>query len=184
MRGLTGMLSVVTVGMLATGTAAQERADFSGAWTSPPLPASRGGPDYLPAALPGTGWGSEFTIIQAGDQLVVERIFYSRGDLQPVLKFRYALDGTETVNGFWMGRGVQEQVSRVEWEGDNLVITTVHGFVNPEDGRTETQEVRQVLTLRWSTRSPAYEPSLVLETTASGVLGGPPTSVRTVYTKR
>ena len=45
MRGLTGVLSVVAVGMLATGSVAQERADFSGAWGSQPVPASRGGPE-------------------------------------------------------------------------------------------------------------------------------------------
>lgn len=184
MRRRIGVLSVIAAGLLATATAAQQRADFSGAWTSPPVPASRGGPDYLPPARPGTGWGPEFTIAQSRDELVVERVFFSRGDLQPVLKFRYALDGSETVNGIWMGRGLQEQVSRVEWQGDNLVITTVHGFVNPETGRAETQEVRQTLSLRWSTRSPAYEPALVVETVASGVMGGPPSSVRTVYTKR
>ena len=180
MRGLTGVLSVVALGVLATGSVAQERVDFSGAWGSQPVPANRGGLDYLPAARPGTGWGSEFTIAQSGDELVVERVFFSRGDLQPALKFRYALDGSETVNGVWMGRGLQEQVSRTAWEGENFVITTLHSFLNPEDGRLETQEVRRVLSLRWSTRSPAYEPSLVVEM----AVGGVEASVRTVYTKR
>jgi hypothetical protein len=117
------------------------------------------------------------------DGLTLERVFFSRGDLQPRLKFLYSLDGSETRNAVMMGRGLQEQVSRTSWEGDKLVITTVYSFVNPEDGRPETQEVTQTLSLQ-SSRSPARPPSLVVETTRSGVLGGPSSSTRTVYTKR
>ena len=131
----------------------------------------------------GSGWGAEFTITQDMHGLTLERVFFSRGDLQPVLKFRYALDGSETRNVVLMGRGPQEQVSSTAWDGDRLVITTVYSFVNPEDGQTETQEVTQTLALQPS-RSPARSASLVVETTRSGVLGGPSSSTRTVYTRR
>jgi len=131
----------------------------------------------------GSGWGPSITIAQDRTNLRVERVFFVRGDLQPALKFHYSLDGAETRNTFMMGRGMQEQVSRTVWEGDNLVITTVHTFRNPEDGRTMTSEVSRTLSLQ-SPSYPARPPSLVVETTIGGVLGGPSPSTRTVYTKR
>ena len=115
--------------------------------------------------------------------LTVERVFFSRGDLQPALKFQYSLEGLETTNAVLMGRGLQEQVSRAVWEGDRLVITTVYDRVNPEDGRAMTSEVVQTLSLR-AARSPSGRASLVIETLRGGVLGGPSSVTRTVYTRR
>jgi hypothetical protein len=62
------------------------------------------------------------------------------------------------------------------WQSSTLVITTTHSFVNPQDGRTMTSETRQVLSLE----SPA---TLAIETTRSGVLGGKPSTTRTIYRK-
>ena len=114
--------------------------------------------------------------------LTVERVFFVPGDLQPVMKFRYALDGAETKNTVLMGRGFQEQISKTDWEGARLVITTVHSFSDPEDGRPMTTEVTQSLWLE----QPTYlvrPPSLVVETTISGVLGGAASTTRTIYTR-
>ena len=124
----------------------------------------------------GSGWGSPLTIAQDGGRLTVEYAFFGRGDMQPPLKFIYALDGSETRNSVMMGRGVQQQVSRTRWEGDTLLITTIHTFTNPATGKPMTQEVRQKLSLN----SPA---SLVVETTRPGVLGGPSFTTTTVYQK-
>jgi len=176
------VLTLVVVGVFATGGAAQDRPDFSGTWTSATVSPTRGGP-ALPGARLGSGWGLEFTIVQGTDSLLVERVFFVRGDLQPVMKFRYSLDGSETRNSVRMGRGLQRQTSRSEWDGDELVITTVHGFLDPGDGQARGQEVTQTLSLQ-AARTPAWGPSLVVETTVSGALGGLPSSTRTVYTKR
>jgi hypothetical protein len=166
----------------------QSRPDFSGVWIAPAEPA------VVPAASDprapsggvgapfrigdmGSGWGSPVTVVQSGNRLTVEYPFFSAYDLQPPLKFTYALDGTESRNSVMMGRGLQEQRSRTGWTGSTLVITTQHTLANPADGRTITAEVRQSLTLQ----SPA---SLLIETTRAGVLGGSATTTRYVYTKR
>jgi hypothetical protein len=96
--------------------------------------------------------------------------------MQPPLKFTYALDGSETKNAVMMGRGIQEETSKARWSADSLIITTTHMFANPETGQPMPMEVRRVLSLESPT-------SLVVEVTRSGVLGGPPTETRTVYTK-
>ena len=99
-----------------------------------------------------------------------------RGDMQPPLKFVYALDGTETKNSVMMGRGIQVQTSKTAWDGEKLVITTTHSFDNPANGQAMKMEVKQTLML-------SLPASLVVETTRSGMLGGPATTTRTVYKK-
>jgi hypothetical protein len=56
------------------------------------------------------------------------------------------------------------------------VITTTFLFNHPENGRPETTEVKQVLSLDVSG-------SLVITTTRSGFAGGPPTTSTTTYRK-
>lgn len=124
----------------------------------------------------GSGWGSTITIAQDATRLTVEYAFFARGDMQPPLRFAYALDGSESRNSVMMGRGIQMQISKTAWDGDKLVITTTHSLVDPSSGKPATATVTQTLSLE----SPA---SLVVETTRTGVLGGPTTSARTVYRK-
>lgn len=124
----------------------------------------------------GSGWGSNLTVTQDEKQLVIEYAFFVRGDLQPPLRFVYALDGSETTNSVMMGRGIQEQKSRTAWDTDKLVITTVHTFQNPDTGDEIPVEVTQTLSLESPT-------SMIVETTRAGVLGGPTTTTRTVYRK-
>ena len=95
----------------------------------------------------GSGWGSNITITQDASRLTVEYMFFARGDMQPPLKFVYALDGSETRNSVMMGRGIQAQTSKTAWDGDKLVITTVHTFAHPETGQPMTIEVKQTLSL-------------------------------------
>jgi len=122
----------------------------------------------------GSGWGSPLTITQDASRITIEYAFFGRGDLQPPLKFVYGLDGSETKNTVMMGRGMQVQSSKTAWDGDKLVITTIHTFADPNTGKPATAEVKQVLSLD----SPAM---LVVETTRAGVLGGPASTTRTVY---
>jgi hypothetical protein len=124
----------------------------------------------------GSGWGPTITIAQDAMRLTVEYAFFTRGDMQPPLKFVYALDGSETKNTVMMGRGMQTQTSKAAWNAATLVITTAHPFADPATGKPGTAEVTQVLSLESPT-------SLVVETTRSGVLGGAATTTRTVYRK-
>src|SRR5688572_5198435 len=120
----------------------------------------------------GSGWGSPITITQDAQQLTVEYAFFGRGDMQPPLRFVYALDGSETRNSVMMGRGIQLQTSTAAWNGDRLVITSVHTLTNPATGKPLTATVKQTLSLE----SPN---TLVVETVRSGVLGGADTTSRT-----
>ena len=72
----------------------------------------------------GSGWGSTLTITQDARQLVVEQALFSRYDLQPPLRFVYALDGSETRNTVMMGHATQVRTSRATWDGAALRITT------------------------------------------------------------
>jgi len=191
MKFMANVLCAVAVGLLAVSVTAQTRTDFSGRWTSEPAAAAPGGSGQAGAAGGGvgqrsgrrggagdmgSGWGSPITITQDARRLTVEYAFFARGDMQPPLKFVYALDGSETKNSVMMGRGIQVQASKVAWQGDKLVITTTHSFENPANGQPMKMEVKQTLSLESAT-------SLIVETTRSGVLGGPPSTTSTVYRK-
>ena len=186
MKRNSAVLTIATIVLSAVCAAAQTRPDFSGRWTSEPeptAPAPGGGGQRgtggrsgeRPGDL-GSGWGSNITTTQDAGRLTVEYMFFARGDMQPPLKFVYALDGTETKNSVMMGRGIQVQTSRTSWEGDKLVITTTHSFNNPSNDQPVKVEVKQTLALTSPT-------TLVVETTRSGVLGGPPSTTRTAYQK-
>ena len=164
MKRVAWFCSAAAIGLFAAALAAQTRPDFSGRWTSAPV------------GDMGSGWGSNVTITQDARRLRVEYEFFTPDDMQPPLIFVYALDGTETENSVMMGRGRQVQVSKTEWVGDRLVITTRHTFKHPETGQTITSEVKQKLSLE----SPDL---LIVEAERSGVLGGPPFTTRTAYRK-
>jgi hypothetical protein len=184
MKRLTNLLIGAMVAVLAVGATSQTRSDFSGRWTSEPSPAG----DASPAADGqrnasggrigdmGSGWGPNITITQTAERMTVEYMFFARGDMQPPLRFVFALDGSETKNSVMMGRGIQAQTSKTAWEGDKLVITTTYSFGSTETGQPLTSEVKQTLALESPT-------SLIIETTRSGVLGGPSSTTRTVYRK-
>jgi hypothetical protein len=180
MRRSTYILAAFAMGILTSGAAAQEKPDFSGAWSAVAPPTGQGGGGSV-ASL-GSGWGDAFTLVQNAATLTLERAFYTRADLQPTLKFRYSLDGSETRNAVLMGRGMQVQVSTSAWEGDKLVITTVYTEPDAGNGQTVTCEVNQTLSLQ-PPRLAAWSPSLVVETKRCGALGGPPSTARTVYTR-
>ena len=180
MRFTTFGLAALVAAVSVSGVVAQDRPNFSGAWSGPPPgpPAQAGGPQ---ASL-GNGWGNEFTIMHHSDTLSVERVLYRPRDYQPTLKFRYALDGSESSNTILMGRGFQVQTSTVAWRADTLVITMLYDVTDSQDGRTATCEVTQAVSLQ-KPRQAVGESSLVIETTRCGVLGGLPSTTRVVYTK-
>ena len=172
----------------------QAKTDFSGRWTSEPEPspappaagaagagapargAGAGGGRGPARGDMGSGWGSTITVTQDAARLTVEYAFFGRGDMQPPLRFVYALDGSETKNSVMMGRGMQVQTSRTAWDGAKLKITTLHMLADPATGKPTTTEVVQTLSLDSPT-------SLVVETTRAGVLGGAPVTTKTAYRK-
>ncbi len=180
-RLFTVLFPLFAVGLSLSGVEGQERPDFSGVWASG---AQGAGSARGAAGSLGSGWGSSFTIEQEEDTLTVVRVFFTRGDLQPALKFRFALDGSETRNVVLVGRGMQEQVSTAVWEADKLVITTVYDVPGGEGGGMVLGEVSQTLSLRPPPSGRAAWPaSLVVETVRGGVLGGPPSTTLTVYNR-
>jgi hypothetical protein len=198
MRSKAACLVSILLTLPAPDLSAQAKPDFSGRWTTVPDPAAAApnagapgtGAGRATAAGPqrgggqpagragdmGSGWGPTITIVQDAARLTVEYMFFTRGDMQPPLKFAYALDGSETKNSVMMGHGIQVQSARAKWDGDRLVITTTHTFTDPETGKPMTTDVTQTLSLDSPT-------SLVVATARPGVLGGAPTSTRTVYRK-
>jgi hypothetical protein len=167
-------LSAIAVGaVLVTPALAQQKPSFAGQWTreleKPAVENAVAGYNDM-----GSGWGNNITVTQDASKLVIEYAFFSRGDLQPPLRFVYALDGTATENFVMMGRGTQGQTSKAMWSDNKLVIVTAHALTS--DGKSLTSEVKQTLSLDSPT-------SLVVETTRGGALGGPPTTNRSVYRK-
>ena len=173
------LVAAVAVWMSTASAAPQPVPDFSGRWTTDAEPgrASPAPADAQPIARGdmGSGWGSTIAITQ-NTQLVVEYTFFGRGDMQPPLKFVYALDGSATKNAVMMGRGIEVQVSRTAWDGPALVITTTHALTDPVSGKPLSFDVKRRLTLDSAT-------SLVVEVTRDGVLGGKPSTTRTTYRK-
>lgn len=184
-------LSAFAITFMADIQPVMEQPDFSGEWNMAAAAGrgqqgqrgQRGQRSSRARSSLGSGWGAQFSIAQTENGLTVERPFFTRGDMQPPLKYRYALDGTETRNTILMGRGYQEQVSKTAWDGDKLTITTLHKSQNPVDGKKVNCEVTQTLSLLVDESTPDAPPSLVVETTRSGALGGPPSTSRTVYGK-
>jgi hypothetical protein len=167
-------LRVIIAGtMLVTPALAQEKPSFAGHWTrefeKPAAENVVAGYNDL-----GSGWGNSITVTQDASKLVIEYAFFSRGDLQPPLRFAYALDGTPTENFVMMGRGTQGQKSKAVWSDNKLVIVTAHALTT--DGKSTTSEVKQTLSLDSPT-------SLVVETTRAGAFGGPSTTNRSIYRK-
>jgi hypothetical protein len=121
----------------------------------------------------GSGWGSPLTIKQDANQLVVEYAFFGTYDLQPPLRFAYALDGTESRNTIMLSHAESVLRSRTTWRDSSLVIATLYPVPSGLGGAAE---VRQALTLA----SPGV---LVVETTRSGVAGTDATVLRTTYRK-
>jgi hypothetical protein len=175
MRPVEIVMGAFTILLITTGAASAQQASFAGRWVLAPDPAPTAQRGGRPApANQGTGWGSDLTITQDATTLTIEYARFGRGDMQPPTKLVYRLDGSESRNTVNVGRGPQEQVSRARWEGDRLILTTVHRFT--VQGQAMTSETTRVLSLE----SPA---SLAIETTYSAVMGGPSSTVRSVYKK-
>ena len=132
-----------TAAAVLVGPAAAQTPSFAGRWVLAPEPPSRtqSGGRLTPSA-PGTLWGSDVTLAQDATTLTVEYARFARSDMQPPTKLVYRLDGSESRNTVNIGRGPQEQVSRAKWDGDRLIITTLHRFTTSAAGVTPARHQR------------------------------------------
>jgi hypothetical protein len=132
----------------------------------------------------GSGWGDRISIAHKANRLDIERVFYLPREVQPVIRYRYALDGSATTNAPLLGRSGLPPTSTTTWDGNRLAITTLYPFQDPAgaDGGARTQMVTQTMWLQPAQASP-FEPALVVETTRGGALGGLPSTTRTVYSR-
>jgi hypothetical protein len=173
--------ALILAAALSAARAAQPPVDFSGQWTlEPPAIATTPAVPGTPAAAAapgdmGSGWGTPMTIAQDAAALTVEYTVFSRYDLQPPLRFRYLLDGSEGRTTVLLGRGEHVERSRARWDGQALVITTTISVI--ERG---VPPFTAEMTRRLALESPG---TLVVEVTRTGVLGGPATTTRAVYRK-
>jgi hypothetical protein len=158
--------------------------NFTGSWSTAVLssapPTGRSAPTPVPTL--GSGWGDRISIKHNEEQLEIERVIFLPREIQPLVRYRYALDGSQTENAVNMGRTGPSPTSTAVWDGNRLVITTLNPFQDSKDSQWFKNEVTQTMWLQPARGTP-FEPFLVVETTRSGVLGGPPSTNRTVYTR-
>lgn len=158
--------------------------DFSGSWSTAVLntvSAIGNTPKPLIASL-GSGWGDKISIIQSANHLEIEKVVFTPREIQPLVRYRYTLDGAPSENTISMGRTGKPLVSTTQWKENRLVITTLYPYQNPITKKGDHATVTQTLWLQPPTGTP-WEPTLVVETTREGVLGGKSITNRTVYTK-
>ena len=133
-------IGLMAAAILAVTTVAfaQEKPDFSGAWTPDAPAAAPGGGGGGGQRGGGRGMGSgPMTVKHPADTLTVEQ---TRGENKIVTV--YKLDGTESENKM-MGRGGEMVTkSTAKWDGAKLVITTTR---QGQDGAT--QETTQTWSL-------------------------------------
>ncbi len=170
--------------ILVSRTKAMVNPDFSGAWSTAVLsssaPTGRSAP--TPIATLGSGWGDKISIVHNKKQLEIERVFFVPREIQPLIKYKYALDGSESENKIILGRNSKAIRSTSKWKNDRLIITSIYEFQDPKNGKWLKNKVTQTLWLQEAKGTP-FEPCLVVETTRNSALNGIPSTNRTVYTK-
>jgi arylsulfatase A-like enzyme len=158
--------------------------DFSGSWSTTVLHTvsviNRTEAPEVPTL--GSGWGEKISIVQTAAHLDVERITFTPREQQATVNYHFLLNGASSENEVNMGRMGNKTISTTTWEGNRLVITTSYPYQNPKTGLWSKGKVTQTLWLQ-ATNSPPWEPTLVVETTREGVMGGLTTVNRTVYSK-
>jgi hypothetical protein len=169
------LMSALIAGAVALSSA-QGSPDFSGHWIAVPDPPPAAPGVTTPTPTFGSGLGTDITITQTPATLTIERAQFSQYDMQPALKFVYALDGSESRNIVQMGRGPQETMSIASWQNGALVLATTYQVEASPGGKAATSELQQVLTLEGPD-------TLVVAATRRGP-GGQPTMSRQTYKKR
>ena len=120
MRWKPGMLGAMFTLASTLAFSAECRQDLSGEWSREPAPGGTADEAYR---AEGSGWSDRIRVIQDDGRITIESFFYSRGDMQPPLRFSYVPEGT-TENVVSVGQGAQRQVSSTRWSDCRLVIST------------------------------------------------------------
>ncbi len=170
--------------MLGGRSVALPNPDFSGSWSTAELQTVSviNRSDKPKVAALGSGWGEKISILQRSDYLDIERVVFNARELQPMVNYRYALNGTSTQNSINTGRSRKPSVSTAKWQENRLVITTTLPYQNPKTGLWQEHKTIQTLWLEDATNAP-WEPRLIVETFREGVLGGLNSTNRTAYSK-
>ncbi len=158
-----------------------QRPDFSGTWVrndsaaTGRAVAATGDAAFRTGDM-GSGWGTPLTIAQTADHLSVVFDFFIAYDLQPKVRFGYALNGAATKNIVPVGPMETATQSTVNWEGATLVITTTFPAPQGVAAPPGSTELRQSLTIDANGR-------LVIEARRRGA-NGTANTVTTTYTRR
>ena len=145
MRSKPVMLCAAFMLVSTFAFAAECRHDLSGEWSRE---ASPGGTPEEVYRAEGSGWSDRIRVVQDGGRVTIESFFYSRGDMQPPLKFSYLPGESATENVVMVGQGAQRQVSTSRWNDCRLVITTRY---LASDGASAEGSVTQSLWLESET---------------------------------
>lgn len=169
---------------LAPRSIAAKNPDFSGTWSTTVLHRvsviNRTDEPAIPTL--GSGWGDKISIKHVPNELEVERVVFIPRDFQQLVRYRFALDGATSKNNVLTGREGKPITSTTRWEGNRLVITSTYPFQDTKTGNWLESKMTQTLWLEPPTRTP-WEPTLVVETTREGLMGGLTSTNRTIYTK-
>jgi hypothetical protein len=132
------LIATLAAAWAIAGLAAQVRPDFSGQWTADPLPPAKPGESRAHSR-----WGRVVTITQDTNALTVHYVSNSRAHA-PVT-YEYAFDGSERRITDRNSVEPQIRLTRAEWRGAQLVLTTIFPGRKDANGRfsatpTETTE--------------------------------------------
>ena len=169
---------------LPNRTEAIANPDFTGAWSttvldtrSPLITTER---PIIPTL--GSGWGDKIDIRQKDDLLLVEKNFFTPRDLQPLIRLKYALNGSKTENNVNLGHSDNTTTSTCKWENNRLVITTTYTYLDSKTKQKQESKVVKMLWLSAATAAP-WEPVLIVETNREAVNDGLSATNRTIYTR-
>ncbi|UII80628.1 sulfatase-like hydrolase/transferase [Flagellimonas sp. CMM7] len=165
-------------------SSAMKNPDFSGTWSTTVLHRVSviNRVDEPPVPSLGSGWGDKISIKHVPNQLDVERVVFVPREIQQLVRYHFALDGSKSENNILMGRTGKPIVSTSSWKDDRLIITSSYPFQDSKSGKWLTSKVTQTLWLQPAKGTP-WESTLIVETTREGLLGGLSSTNRTVYTK-
>jgi arylsulfatase len=169
---------------LAPRSEAMENPDFSGTWSTTVLHRvsviNRKDESLVPTL--GSGWGNQISVQHTPNQLKVERVVFNPREIQQLVRYRFALDGSKFENNIQMGRTLKPILSTSNWVQNRLVITSSYPFQDSRTGKWLSSKVTQTLWLEPASKTP-WESTLIVETTREGLMGGSSSTNRTVYTR-
>ncbi len=165
-------------------SAALPNPDFSGTWSTANLSTVSviNNVEKPKLATLGSGWGEKMSIQHRNNYLELERVVFVPREAQPLVTYKYALDGSSTEQNINMGRSSSRSIATTKWETNRLIITTIFQNNDIEIGKMIESKITQTVWLEAPTVAP-WEPVLVVETTREGVMGGFTTTNITKYAR-